>query len=522
MLRSFNRRVPRVALVLLLATLVSVPSAGRGTAGASSAFSFTNFELAEVALESPVGTVCPPPPGTPTSMSPCKNGTFEPQIRADADGTFYVASVSFNQPANPVNPVTFAWKSSDNGRHYTSLPSPNRDPLVFGEGPGIAVAPERNEAGYYNLYVVTLENADMDVSVSKDGGQTWTLNPLAATLPNNDRPWIAASGANTVCISYWNITTLNIVVNCSKDAGTTFTHVGSAIDADHAWLVRYNKIGNLVMNPASGTIYQIFAGIADPSEVDIDDQSTTGLSCSRPENMHQCHAIWIAVSTDLGQTFKDYLVYLNPDSIVSYGHQFPNVSIDRAGTLYAVFSDGFDIFYSWSSNQGQTWSTPAQVNHAPSNTSLMPWSVAGDPGKLDIVWYGTPYTKTNADGSRVPADQYPDEANWYVFFAQNRDATRGGSPFTHVQVSPTVHKGRICQGPAFNCPSDSRDLADDLGVAASPTTGLASISYTSDQYTDDPSNPPNATCTQDRDNTSACVHTSVATQLEGPGIFDAH
>jgi hypothetical protein len=94
-------------------------------------------------------------------------------------------------------------------------------------------------------------------------------------------------------------------------------------------------------------------------------------------------------------------VYVNPDITVSYGHQLVNVSVDRAGTVYVVYSDNHNLFYSFSTDHGETWTGPVQVNQAPSATAIMPWSVACAPGELDVVWYGTSYY----DGASVP-DNY--------------------------------------------------------------------------------------------------------------------
>ena len=63
----------------------------------------------------------------------------------------------------------------------------------------------------------------------------------------------------------------------------------------------------------------------------------------------------------------------------------------------------------------------------------------------------------------------------------------------------------------------NRDLFDDFGVAASPTTGLASIIYSDDQF--DPNGPNSAGCDATASNTSSCDHTAVATQTSGSGIF---
>src|SRR5207245_9524447 len=71
-------------------------------------------------------------------------------------------------------------------------------------------------------------------------------------------------------------------------------------------------------------------------------------------------------------------------------------------------------------------------------------------------------------------------AAWYVYFAQNLQATTNPANFTQVAATPIIHYGGVCEsGVSCTC---NRDLYDDFGVAASPTTGLASIIYSNDQY----------------------------------------
>ncbi len=70
----------------------------------------------------------------------------------------------------------------------------------------------------------------------------------------------------------------------------------------------------------------------------------------------------------------------------------------------------------------------------------------------------------------------------------------------------------------FTC-TGNRDLYDDFGIAASPTTGLASIFYSDDQYRNDENYHPESFCGPADTNTSNCNHTSVATQTSGKGIF---
>src|SRR6266852_4706476 len=350
---------PRLTTCATLLSSILLMSCEKGSAPSSPArasgdavqevqggpFAFVNFELGAAP-----GTICP---GSPD----CANGAAEPQLRADATGTFYVSSEL------GLGSGTLAWKSSDGGLHYTALESPNQlSQEAGGLAPGggdtdLGVAPEANASGIPNVYVASLSLANVTVSTSQDGGKTWSKNVLSATIPGDDREWIAADQATKVCISY------------------------------------------------------------------------------------------------------------------------------------------HDIFYSFSTNGGLTWTGPIQVNQAPSATAIMPWSVACNPGQLNIVWYGTSFY----DGTTAP-DNYPASAAWYVFFAQNLNAAMAGSTFTQAAATPIIHYGGVCES-GVGC-TGNRDLFDDFGIAVSPTTGAASITYSDDQP----------------GNTGAADHTAIATQTVGPKI----
>jgi len=472
-----------ILLVIGISTLYSIGAAR------AAGFAFTNYELGNTP-----GVSCP------NTLANCYNFAAEPAIRADSAGNFYSSS------ENRLSGGTDAWKSTDAGLHYISLASPNSASAAgtqfspAGGDTDLAVASALNGNGVYNVYVASLALTNVYVSTSADGGQTWLLNPTGASVPGDDRPWIAAEGASKVCVSYHSITATNdIFVTCSTDAGMTFAQTGNAFDANHLWLASFqNEIGNLAIDPANHNIYQSLSGIASATE-------TTCLNCG-------LHAVWLAVSTDGGLTFTDHAVYVNSNTSVSYGHQFVNVSVDLAGNIYVVFTDDHNLYYSFSIDHGTTWSAPSQINQSPSATAIMPWSVAGGAGKLDVVWYGTSYY----DGVKTP-DNYPSSAAWYVYFAQNLQATTAGSLFSQQAATPVIHNGGVCESGA-TC-TGNRDLYDDFGVAASPTTGLASIVYSDDQYSNTPTHPAGPNCTPSRTNTGYCDSTNIATQTSGTGIF---
>ncbi len=476
--KVLRRQMSVLVAALILATVLCLLFAVDKKAGAASGASFKNFELAATPPQ-PVGTTCP------GSGSECTNNAAEPAIRADRAGNFYASS------ENGLSSGTLAWKSSDNGLHYKTLPSPNivsagQNSTGFAPGGGdtdLAVAPQKNASGNYNVYVASLSLANVTVSTSQDGGQTFSKNVLSATVPGDDREWIAADGSNKVCVSYHDVATFNINVDCSYDAGATFTQhaVPGAIDANHAYLIDNNQIGNLAIDPRNHNVYQVFNGIANSNE-----------AASGAAGQTNYHAVWMGVSTDGGKTFTDHRVYVGPKK-ESYNHNFTNVSVDRAGNVYAAWSNDRAIYYSYSTDQGKSWSNPIKINSSPANTAIFPWSTAGSAGKVDVVYYGTSY--------RGDPQTAPPSAEWHVYMAQIQNATSGSRTITQYQASPVNHRGGVCEE-GISC-SGNRDLYDDFGVAASPTTGLASIVYSDDQP----------------GNSAQDDHTSVATQTSGPGIF---
>src|SRR2546428_10169808 len=121
-------RIPKVLASILLLAVLPLALGSQPAAG-SPGFSFTTFELGRFDLK---GTTCPG--STTSSTTNCFNVNAEPQIRADPAGNFYASSEYLPRVAlckngldltNPQCGGTGAWKSSDNGLHYVTLPSPN-------------------------------------------------------------------------------------------------------------------------------------------------------------------------------------------------------------------------------------------------------------------------------------------------------------------------------------------------------------------------------------------------------------
>jgi hypothetical protein len=491
-------------LVPALAASIAVLVAAGGATGAKPAPSagFADFTVAATP-PNPAQTVCP-------GSSLCYNGAAEPAIGVTPSGRYYASS------ENGLGGGTLAWTSNDGGLHYASTPSPNdvstgSDSVGRESGfePGggdtdVGTATALNAAGNYNAYVVSLSLANIDVSTSTDNGATWSLN-AATALPIDDRPWVAATGASKVCISYLTapgilLPQVGLHVQCSDDAGHSFLQVANAYDTSPVGLAASqggSRTGNLVFDPSNPSLlYTVFA------YENVEDG---------PNPNAFLHNVGVAASSDGGVTWHDYSVRVNPDITAKYDNQFVNVAVDRAGVVYVAYSDNHGIFYQYSRNHGQTFSAPVQVSQG-TDTAVMPWVAAGDAGKIDVAYY-------QAVGYSGNPEVAPSSVAWKVVMAQSLAAASAAPAFAYSTVNPVVHHGGVCEGGAL-C-TGNRDLYDDFGIEASPTTGVASIIYSDDQYQDDANHKPNPTfgCTSADSDTSTCNHTNVATQTSGNGIF---
>jgi hypothetical protein len=463
--------------------------------------------------------VLPPPPAGSTSKN---NQAAEPQIRSDPAGSFYISS------ENGLGAGTDAWSSVDGGHTYGSLPQPNEASSTSGGTTGfapgggdtdLATAPAKNSTGTYNTYVASLTLGSVTVSLSQDSGHTWASDVTSAKVPGDDREWIAATGANGFYLSYHAESVgQQIVVNQGQvvagqpTTAATYNAINPGQTDIYLGTVEDNQIGNIAVDRKTGDVYQIFTG-CPPSPTAVE-------SCSALNTVYMAVGVPTTTGGVTTLTFTDYVIYQSASASASFDNNFPAVALDSAGNAYATWSDDHNVYLAHSTDHGQHWSTPRQVNHGTAAaTAIYPWLTAGRPGKVDLVFYGTP-AAANYQTCGQTGTYNCDNEPWSVFFTQNLSVLSGGS-WAQAKVTPVVHQGGVCQG-GVTCTArgnDNRDLYDDFGVAASPVTGLASITYSDDQYADNTGTANAAECTPAQNNTSSCDHTDFATQTSGNGIF---
>jgi len=270
---------------------------------------------------------------------------------------------------------------------------------------------------------------------------------------HTDRPWIAAYGPSTVYLSYHDGSQSGqIDVAKSTDAGHTWPTVAEAINPSLRHQANFNNmLGNIVVDPSSGTVYQPFVA---------------GTPTHKGGQVNYT-AMYMAISHDGGQTFVDTPVYQAPAG-ARLNNFFPTATVDAGGNVYLGWSDGHDVWLTSSSTQGATWTASVKISQdsASLQTSVEPWIYGGAAGNVAVVWYGSAAT-----------DNMAAAATWNVYFAQVRQATTSAPSIGQTVASDHgILSGPLCtQGDA--CPAGTRTLFDDFQVALDPRTGLAAIAY---------------------------------------------
>jgi hypothetical protein len=311
----------------------------------------------------------------------------------------------------------------------------------------IAIAPERNPVGAYNVYVASLNLASVDVATSQDRGTTFSQTPVQAGLPADDREWIAAFGPATSLLTYHDIATDNIDVLRSDDSGATYTQVSRAIP-DTDYKASDNQHGNLVIDHRnlSGAVagqfwaYQSFVAPHSSSDSNLDEA-------------------FVAVSDDGGSTWTDRAIPCSYEAGANIAQNFPNVSVAPSGRLWYAWSDGKAIRTATSGDHGRTWTCSGAVSTG-SPQAIFPWLVATTKG-VDLVYYGA-----NTTGAGQ---------TWYADFVQDLASTPSGWG-TPTRIT-AVHKGQVCEG-GISC-TGGRQLFDDFGVDTDQS-GWAHVAYSHD------------------------------------------
>lgn len=271
-----------------------------------------------------------------------------------------------------------------------------------------------------------------------------------------DRQWITSDGPH-VYISYHDAGNSSLIhVQRSDDDGLTWKKVGDPI------VGQGSTTGNATFNNIQGPI------VADSFSHNVYDIYNEGEAGIQKATSATFNNVIVSRSSDMGKSWTASLVAHFP-LFTDLSNVFPSLAVDPTnGKLYAVWSDAHFVYFSTSTDEGNTWSAMVKVNTAPANTSIFPW-VAAYNGTVDVVYYGT-----NASSKDDP------NAVWNVYLVQTLN---NGSSFTQSLVSSTPnHVGVICTG-GISCAPGTRNLLDLFEVSIDPQNGKAGVIYTDDTLT---------------------------------------
>jgi hypothetical protein len=368
-------------------------------------------------------------PASTVNSTPAGSVLFEqdaePRIVHDLLGNLFVTAIQ------GIPGGSDTWKSMDGGNAFTYLGEPDGAQAAGSQlglvGAGVGGGDEDLIAlPNGNLVMTSLWLGGNTTCVSSDSGTTWICNPNGSTLPADDRQWLANYGNQTVYITTKQLGldlsgTDSLYAARSMDGGVTFPFVSEITKPELG--VQPTDQGNIVVDPSNGAVYNVFFASAGSQ-------------------------LYLAKSVNQGQTWVLKLVVNGPPN-VSIAHVFPSLALDHAGNLYIAYSDGSNSFLTSSTDGGATWKTPVIVNAGPAlRTTVEPWVVAGDAGKVNVFFYGTPDASFNSS-----------TAQWRVYMAQSQNALAPVPTFYLNTATGVMHVGAICAN-GLGCPAGTRNLLE--------------------------------------------------------------
>lgn len=476
------------------------------------------------------------PANAPTFGHPVISGIggfgYEENLRLDpTDPTRIYTSVPGSVAAN----TSWIWRSLDAGKTFKWVPAatPLEGKVTTCAGGGDT---ELGVDSAAHLYFNDLTLANFSVSRSDDDGVTFTCSNTGVPDAGVDRQWYAIDGDPT---SGGNLYLANDEVgpggvNCGNGVGGT---------AGNNVLVMYRSPASGALGATAGLAFgpanHITAvGSCDEGIMGNDEISQMATPTGQPNGrggftqlplpvkhiyvihdnnalnqirIGRCFPVAFGapvanVSDPSGLNCTDLLVKdLGPNGRT--GGNFPTMAIDKSGNLYAAWEQASTdangnvigdtvLMYSYSTNEGNSWSTPIQIDTSGSpegvlHNNVFAWIAAGDDGRVNIAWYGTtglsnpndPTCGVNASIPPQPPSRNingPDsttDALWSLWMVQSLNAHHAVPVFTApiLASSHHNHRGTIQTLLGGQC-GDRQGLGDFLQLRTG-AQGEAQISY---------------------------------------------
>jgi hypothetical protein len=327
------------------------------------------------------------------------------------------------------------------------------------------------------VYFGDLEGAlmELDCSVTNDNGNTWKKNPACVPITGTDRQWLAidnganhtigAAGAadNTVFYAYHDVAAGHLIYSSPGSTGMLDT------------------TGGLVFTPASGSTTGtglFYSGGGNCGELVFDPVNRNLYYSCAATNHVEVIVGHVNPGQRTGLTFTVHALPNSPGGSVS--NLFPPIAVDSVGNVYVVWSDPGDhnLYYAYSTNQGNTWQPTVKVNAPPAKSNVFAWAEAGSAGNLVAVWLGNDSATLsdnmpNFGSNPVGATAFP----WFGYVALIRNANTPSPTFEQDRFTEKpMHYGQICNG-GIGCTVSMGDrvMADFLSVDLAPDGAIQII-----------------------------------------------
>lgn len=373
-------------------------------------------EVVNLSPENKIVLAPPSPSGfTPqTRMGFFVNNEWEPAIASDRFGHVYILYPQYGGvPGCPscYSPTMILQMSSDHGQSFSSpiviYPTGSTSYQVDAQ---IAIDPVDGRT----VYAAWLQNNKSDILVGKstDFGATWSFVLADHTNAGTDKPILAVRGQD-VYVSYDHTQTAYVAY--SHDGGASFTEIKINQNAKLGWSLG----GGGTVTP-NGTVYFSWDGYEQNG--------------GAKGNVN----LYVSKSTDGGATWTTKLLDVSkapPDcSAFNCGWAFLGAAMtmtsDANGNLYTLWNAGSvdkgpeRIYFSKSTDGGNTWSSKQDVSIAPQGTHhAFPAIAAAGNGDVRIAWMDARAAHGGMD-------------RWNVYF---RSSTNGGASWSQeVDLSTYV------------------------------------------------------------------------------------
>lgn len=352
------------------------------------------------------------PPAKPRveSVLDPEGGHGEPSFGVAPDGTLYANGEGGEGGA--------VYRSTDGGATWERIatpvePMPNMDPDLAVDKDG-------------TIWFSALWIGCTSTATSKDGGETWTMNPLACNAPVSDRQYVIPTSGGTAYLYSHQLPTFWQLAAKTTDHGATWIPTAPVEPPTNTIATRMSGWGGGgFWNEAKDSVYLTWTW---------SEGGLTGTTWTPG----------FAVTRDGGASWETGAAQSNGGDRLGLGLVVG--AADKAGNVYLAWGETLEestaVFMARSTDDGATWTGPFRVDEG-NGSKVFPAITAGAAGKVGIAYY-------EAD---VPG--FPDDADgqWNVTLAWTDDALAPTPAFTRMTLNaepvkdgPICISGTTCQG----------------------------------------------------------------------------